>query len=376
MSPQAKPVTAPSSPLALYEARVNTGLLRGDASQQAAIHALDGLYHSITSTAPAARGLYSWFTPRPAPSCGFYLWGEVGRGKSMLMDLFVEAIKQHHPTRRVHFHAFMLDMHKRLHALRGVDSTGDLMPRLIAEIAEETKVLCLDELQVTDVTDAMLLSRLFTGLLDAGVCVLFTSNRKPRDLYLNGLQRDQFLKFVHLIESRLRVMEVKSPNDYRLEQLRAMHHTYVYPRDGEADDFLMETWQRLTGGMESQPLMLEVQGRKLEIEKQAHGVAWLTFGELCVRPLGAADYLTLAKICHTVLLQGIPALTRDSRNEARRFITLIDTLYDHRVKLVATAATPPDEIYPKGDGAFEFHRTASRLFEMQSEQYLAQPHIA
>ncbi len=377
MNPQVKPSILPSAaPLTLYEQRMASGSLNPDSGQQVAMEALSALYDAIIMPKEAPRGLRKLLAPKAALAHGLYLWGEVGRGKSMLMDMFVESFKNTPLTRRVHFHAFMLDIHKRLHALRQMDSTGDLMPRLIEGLASETRVLCLDEFQVTDVTDAMILSRLFSGLMEAGVAVVFTSNRPPRDLYQGGLQREQFMKFVVLVEKHLRIVELKSPHDYRLAQLKAMQRTFMYPRDGKADDFLMEIWEKLTGGAPSQKLKLEVQGRTLVVEKQAHGVAWLTFGELCVRPLGAADYLTLAKVFHTILLQGIPALTPESRNEAKRFVTLIDALYDHRVKLIATAETAPDDIYPKGDGTFEFARTVSRLVEMQSEQYLALAHIS
>lgn len=359
--------------MAQYHRSVASGRLHADPAQQAAAGSLDALYVQLMEQAPrkGLRGLLS----RPRKTVpGLYLWGDVGRGKSMLMDMFVSVIETEKKTRRVHFHAFMLDVHKRLFAFRQVASEQNLLPQLIEEIAGETEVLCLDEMQVHDVTDAMILSRLFSGLMDAGVTVLFTSNRPPRELYQGGLQRDQFLVFVDLLEARIPIVRLDSPNDYRLQQLKAMARTYVYPCDGSADDFLLESWATLTGGASSEPLRLDVQGRTLRLDKHCKGIAWLTFDELCVRPLGASDYLELAEICHTVLLQGIPALSSEYRNEAKRFVTLIDTLYDHRVKLIATAATAPKEIYPAGDGNFEFHRTVSRLMEMQSETYLALPH--
>lgn len=367
------PQVQPTALMMEYDRRIAVGQLREDPAQRAAAYALQTLLTGLTC-APARPGLLARLTGKAPRHNGFYLWGDVGRGKSLLMDMFVETVKPHCPTHRVHFHAFMLDVHKRLHALRQTDGTGDLIPRVVAEIADETRVLCLDELQVTDVTDAMILARLFSLLMEAGVTVLFTSNRPPHQLYQSGLQREQFMQFVALIESRLVIHHLKSPTDYRLEQLRAMQRTYMFPRDIVADEFLFATWQRLTDGAPNEPLKLEVQGRILRVDKHAHGIAWLTFGELCVRPLGANDYLTLAKVCHTLLLQGIPAMTREERNEAKRFVTLIDTLYDQRVKLIATAATAPEGLYPSGDGSFEFARTVSRLIEMQSEQYLALPH--
>jgi len=359
--------------MAQYHRAVASGLLQADPAQLAAAEAINKLYTQLLA-APRIRlfGLLGSDTPKAA---GLYLWGDVGRGKSMLMDMFVAEIKKQKKTRRVHFHAFMLDVHKRLYAFRQVASEQDLLPQLIAEIAGETEVLCLDEMQVHDVTDAMILSRLFSGLMDAGVAVVFTSNRAPNDLYQGGLQREQFVKFIELVEARLPIVELKSPIDYRLQQLKAMAHTYVYPRNDAADDFLLDSWQKLTGGECSEPLRIDVQGRSLRVDKHCKGIAWLTFAELCVRPLGANDYIELAKLCHTLLLQGIPALSPEYRNEAKRFVTLIDAVYDHRVKLIATAATPPDAIYPAGDGNFEFQRTVSRLMEMQSETYLALAHL-
>lgn len=361
----------PNSMRDAYLAKVAASELTLDAGQRRTAELLGELLSRILGEPVKKR----FWQRKAARADGLYLWGSVGRGKSMLMDMFVTQIKALRPTRRVHFHAFMLDVHKRLHQLRQGYGGDDLLPRLIAEIADECRVLCLDEMQVSDVTDAMILSRLFAGLMDAGITVVFTSNRHPRDLYQGGLQREQFLKFVELLENRIAIHHIESPTDYRLQQLAAMQRTYMYPRDGEADDFLVDAWKRLTHGAPSEPLKLEVQGRVLRLDKHAQGVAWLTFAELCVRPLGANDYLTLAKVCHTLILQGIPKLTPEERNEAKRFVTLIDALYDHRVKLVATAATPPDDIYPSGDGTFEFARTASRLHEMQSAAYLALPHL-
>jgi cell division protein ZapE len=366
--------TQASAFMTQYRQAIASGRLTADPAQEQAVKAFDALYQQLVESPPPRR-LFRLFSAPTVSASGLYLWGDVGRGKSMLMDLFSGEIKKHKKTRRVHFHAFMLDVHKRLFCLRQGRAEQDLMPHLIADLAEEAAVLCLDEMQVSDVTDAMILSRLFSGLMDAGVTVVFTSNRPPHELYQGGLQREQFEKFIDLLEERMPIVQLASPTDYRLQQLRAMARTYMYPRDEAADDFLLDSWEKLTGGAPSEPLRIDVQGRVLRIDKQVNGIAWLTFAELCVRPLGANDYLELAKVCHTLLLQGIPALTPDSRNEAKRFVTLIDTLYDHRVKLVATAETAPEDIYPAGDGNFEFHRTVSRLMEMQSEQYLALAHL-
>ncbi|MDX2094652.1 MAG: cell division protein ZapE [Alphaproteobacteria bacterium] len=364
--PQAKPHAF----LIAYEQALRSDTLHADAAQRKVAQAFDRLYGALLDATPRKRRFWQRRLAPTPHAQGLYVSGAVGRGKSMLMDLFVATIHPHYPTRRVHFHAFMRDIHKRLFAYRK-SQQGDALEQVIAELARESRLLCLDELQVTDVTDAMILARLFEGLMDAGVAVVFTSNRAPRELYQGGLQRDQFLKFVALLEKRLPVMRLESAQDYRLAKLKAMQRSYVYPRNDASDDFLLESWAALTAGAPNEPLRIEIDGRVLRVDKYADGVAWLTFGELCLRPLGAGDYLELCQYCHTLLLQGIPKLTREDRNEARRFVTLIDALYDCHVNLIATAETPPEGIYEAGDGNFEFQRTVSRLIEMQSETYMA-----
>jgi cell division protein ZapE len=362
----------PDGFLSVYEAAVTSGALKPDPAQRKAAEAFATLYDQLLQPTTPLKRRWLGLLSAPEQPAGLYVWGDVGRGKSMLMDLFVAEIKQHMPTQRVHFHAFMRDVHKRLFAYR--QTHGDtVMEHVIAELARETKLLCLDELQVSDVTDAMILQKLFSGLMDAGVTVVFTSNRPPKELYQGGLQREQFIKFIELLQSRMPIIKIDSAEDYRLAKLKAMNRTYMYPRNEAADDFVLESWNALTQGAPNEPLRIEVDGRILRVDKHAHGVAWMTFAELCMRPLGTGDYLELCKYCNTLILQGIPKLTKDDRNEARRFVTLIDSLYDTRVKLIATAETPPDGIYEAGDGNFEFQRTVSRLIEMQSEAYLKQP---
>lgn len=375
--PKEHAATAASpSPLAAYEGRVAAGALKSDAGQRRAAERLDALYQLILGhSAAQRRSLMSRLFGREVSTVhGLYLYGQVGRGKSMLMDAFFASLPIKN-KRRVHFHAFMLDVHKRLHAFRQSGTHDDVLPRVVTEIANETQVLCLDEFQVSDVTDAMILSRLFTGLFAEGVWVIMTSNRHPRDLYQGGLQRDQFLQFVALAEVKLEIHSLDSPHDYRLQQLQAMQSTYFYPLGEAADGFLLESWNALTGHETSRRLDIHVQGRVLRIDKHYSGVAWLTFDELCARALGANDYLELATLCHTVLLQNIPAMKFEDRNEAKRFVTLIDALYEHKVKLICTAVCVPDALYPSGDGSFEFQRTVSRLIEMQSASYLALPHL-
>jgi cell division protein ZapE len=357
------------TPLQLYQQRVDSGSLSPDDAQLQAAEALEGLYNYLLLK--AKYGILHRLADNGNHARGLYIWGDVGRGKSMLMDLFVQSITPFRRTKRVHFHAFMRDTHARLHAFRQLRSQADVMPKVIRDIAQETQVLCLDELQVTDVTDAMILARLFSGLIDAGVAIVFTSNRAPRDLYQGGLQREQFLQFVsEVVEGRLEIHELRSEHDYRMEKIAALTRVYMYPRCSAADDFLLESWHYLVGDEQSEPLQLKIHGRNIEIEKHVRGVAWLTFAELCMRPLGASDYLEIVKNIHTLLLQGIPKLSAEQRNEAKRFVTLIDALYDNKIKLICTAQTAPEEIYLGNDGGFEFARTVSRLHEMQSESYL------
>ena len=308
---------------------------------------------------------------------GLYLWGDVGRGKSMLMDLFFDTIP-YPQKKRIHFHAFMRDVHARIFAWRKLksDEREDLVGRVAKEIAQGCKVLCLDEIQVHDVTDAMILSKLFTTLFNMGVVVVFTSNRPPKDLYQGGLQREQFKYFIELCEKRLEIAKLESDTDYRLKQLKALDSTYYHPLGDEADLFLDGLYGKLTQGHASLPVTIEVQGRKLEVERTSGGVAWFTFHDLCERALGAADYIEVAAEFHTVLIQNIPQLTPEYRNEAKRFVTLIDALYEHKTNLICTAAAAPNALYPQGDGSFEFERTVSRLIEMQSEPYLQASHIA
>lgn len=364
------------SPLAAYKMRVGVGQLRSDPAQLYAAERLDILFHAILGAGGAARPslLRRLFVHSKERYHGLYLYGAVGRGKSMLMDLFFACLPMK-KKRRIHFHAFMLDVHHRLHLFRQMDDSDDVLHRVVAALADEVDVLCLDEFQVSDVTDAMILARLFTGLFEKGIWVVMTSNRHPRDLYQGGLQRDQFLKFVALAESRLELVSLSSPTDYRLQQLQSMSRSFVYPLGEEADLFMLHSWELLTGGEASHRLEIHVQGRVLRVEKHYSGIAWLTFDELCNRPLGASDYIALAKLCHTLLLQNVPRMRIEDRNEAKRFVTLIDALYEHKVKLICTADAAPDALYPSGDGSFEFQRTASRLHEMQSAGYLALAHI-
>ena len=304
------------------------------------------------------------------------IYGGVGTGKSMLMDLFF----QHTPApakRRVHFHAFMQEMHDRLHAWRQETKgdKGDPLPKLAGQLADQAWLLCFDEFHVVNIADAMILGRLFESLFERGVVVVATSNWPPDELYSGGLQRERFLPFIELLKQRLDILALDSGKDYRRQRLQDIT-VYHAPLGPAAADQLDEAFARLTEGAAVGPDSLEVKGRSLAVSQAALGVARFTFAELCEAPLGAGDYLAIAARYHTVVLAGVPRLGEDKRNEARRFMTLIDALYEAKVKLVVSAEAPPEKLYPSGHGAVEFERTVSRLQEMRSADYLALPHVA
>ncbi len=367
-----------SGVLAEYDRLVADGELRRDPDQRAAAERLHALATNL-ETLPEKPGLLGrlFGAKPPEPPRGLYVWGAVGRGKSMLMDLFFSKV-QVSPKRRIHFHEFMLDIHERIHRHRET-SGEDPIPAVAGQVAASARLLCFDELQVTNVADAMILSRLFTALLDAGTTVVATSNRPPRDLYKNGLNRQLFLPFIDLLEARLDVLSLNGPTDYRLERLGGMP-TYYVPNGPEATQALSEAFFRLTDfPVEDRAHVpsetIEVPGgRTLFVPKSLKGVAVFSFKRLCGQPLGAADYLAIARHFHTVILVGVPQLGPESRNEAARFVTLIDALYEYKVKLLVAADALPPDLYPAGDGAFEFERTVSRLMEMQSADYLAEGH--
>ena len=348
-----------------YRALLASGELAPDVAQEKATAHLQALEAALREYFP--RGLFS----RAELPMGVYLWGDVGRGKSMLMDLFFSRVPLR-AKRRVHFNAFMVETHARIHEarLRGAD---DPIAAVAKRIADEAVLLCFDEFQVTDVADAMILGRLFERLFELGVVVVATSNTPPRRLYEGGLNRQLFRPFIALIERKLDVVELNGPMDYRLQRL-AQLDTYVTPLCSEADSKMDAAWQRLTDTQHGASQMLAVLGRKLRVPQAAKGVARFTFDDLCGQPLAAPDYLEIARHFHTLLIDRIPVLSPPDRNEARRFILLIDTLYDKQVKLVCSAAALPEQLYPTGDGAEAFRRTASRLHEMQSAEYLALGH--
>ncbi len=361
---------------AAYAELLAAGELKRDRDQQRAVQALDRLASDL---ARRGGGFLKRLFGKSDPVCGVYLWGGVGRGKSMLMDLAFEHIRVE-PRRRVHFHAFMLDVHQRLRTARA-EGKGDPIPPVAESIAAEAKLLCFDEMVINNTADAMILSRLFTALLEEGVAVVTTSNRPPRDLYKDGLNRELFLPFIDLIEQRLHVVELNGPTDYRLDRLAGVDVWHV-PNGPEATAALSKAFFQLTDyPVEDRAKVpseeLDVGGgRTLHVPKSLKGVAVFSFKRLCGEARGAADYLAIAQRFHTVIIVGIPVLGPEKRNEAARFVTLIDALYEHKVKLLAAADAEPSGLYPAGDGRFEFARTVSRLEEMRSAEYLAEGHGA
>ncbi len=346
-----------------WRRRVAEGRLQPDAAQEAAARRLDALCEALRE-----RQGFSLFRRAAPPPGGLYIWGDVGRGKTMLMDLFFAAAPVE-AKRRTHFNRFMVDVHARIHAMRGRAGTADPIAPVARELAAQARLLCFDEFQVTDVADAMILGRLFEALFAENVTVVATSNTAPGHLYEGGLNRQLFLPFIAQIEKRLEVVTLNGPTDYRTQTL-AQIRTWMMPLSDETEAAMNAAWQRLTGTRAGRPAILTVLGRKLVVPQAAKGVARFSFADLCEQPLAAADYLAIARDFHTVLIDHVPQMTPDMRNQARRFTVLIDTLYDEGVKLVASAAAAPEDVYPGGDGAEAFRRTASRLAEMQGEDYL------
>ncbi|MCC6826650.1 MAG: AFG1 family ATPase [Novosphingobium sp.] len=366
-----------TSVLARYEALLASGELRADAEQSDAAERLDRLQRELESAQSGGGLLGKLFAKKREAPRGLYIWGGVGRGKSMLMDLFHDSLKITQ-KRRVHFHAFMLEVHALLREERKKEQ-GDPIPPVAATLARDMRCLAFDEMVVNNSADAMIMSRLFTALIvDHQVTIVTTSNRAPRDLYKDGLNREHFLPFIALIERDLDVLTLNGPVDYRMQRLGGMA-TWHTPLGETATAQVREAFYRLTDYSPEDiahvpSAELDVGGRTLHVPRSLKGVAVFSFKRLCGEARGASDYLAIARAYHTVILVGIPRMGPDNRNEAARFVTLIDALYEHKVKLFVTADAEPDELYAAGDGRFEFERTVSRLNEMQSDDYLALGH--
>ncbi len=370
-------------PLQAYEGLVADGLVQRDPAQEEAARLLQRLDDRLEGYAPkpAPTGWRARLRgdTRVEPPCGLYIHGGVGRGKSMLMDLFFDTAPVA-AKRRVHFNAFMIEIHDRLHRWRksvGSDfdrkrgrHVDDPMPPLARDLAADAWLLCFDEFHVVDIADAMILGRLFSALFDEGVVVVTTSNWAPDDLYKDGLQRVRFLPFIDLLKERLDVYHLDSGVDYRLQRIMGAK-TYHYPLGPAADAAMTRLFDDLTDGAEVAPRTLKVKGRAVTIPKAAGGVAWASFDELCGQPRGAADYLAMAEAFDTLFVTGVRCLTERQKNEAKRFIILVDTLYESRTRLIVSAEAAPQKLYGADSHKLEFDRTVSRLIEMQSKDYLA-----
>jgi cell division protein ZapE len=367
------------APLSIaYRERLRSRALKPDPAQETAVRALSRLEGDLNALGEPSFG-FSLFRAKPAPIRGVYLWGPVGRGKSMLMDLFFDSAPIDR-KRRVHFQAFMAEVHGLIGEWRKGDGPArrerfggakgdDPVAPVAALIAGQARLLCFDEFQVTDIADAMVLGRLFEALFERGVVLVATSNRRPDDLYKDGLNRQLFLPFIEMIKTRLEIVTVGGQTDYRLDRLRSAR-VYFSPLDGAAEAGFDALWRDMLDGAEETGATLEVLGRKLRLPRAAGGLLRASFASLCATALGPQDYLAVAGHFHTVFLEAIPMLSAERRNEARRLVDLIDALYEAGARLVVLAAAEPDVLYPSGDGAFEFERTASRLHEMRSASWL------
>ncbi len=361
-----------------YDQLIANGTLSRDADQHEVAARLDELLVALKkqngqSKSGGWRKLFGkpWRTgPKPK---SLYLWGGVGRGKTMLMDLFF-SVAPVEPKRRIHFHDFMQEVHGLAHDFRNdqakglIDGAQDPIAAAAEQLASEAQILCFDEFQVYDITDAMIIGRLFEALMGEGVVVVATSNTPPGELYKDGLNRNAFMPFIRFLEAEFDTIDLNGPVDYRLNRLTG-EETYHCPLGPGADGRVQWLWNQLTATHKGEPAELTVKGRTVQVPQAARNVARFDFSDLCEQPLGAADFIAIADAYHTVFVEHVPVLTRDMRNEAKRFVTLIDTLYDRGVRLIVSADAPPDGLYREGRHRFEFERTASRLREMQSEDY-------
>jgi cell division protein ZapE len=365
-----------------YAARVAAGEIESDPGQWLAVGRLARLEDELADHRPAASSAsLGWLLARPPQEAprGLYLWGEVGRGKTMLMDMFFAGAPVAN-KRRVHFHEFMAEVHERVRAYRHQLKYGEIADKdpitlTAGALAEETLMICFDEFHVTDIADAMILGRLCEKLFERGLVLVATSNVQPSELYKDGLNRALFLPFIRRIEERLEVVRLDARTDFRLEKLDGLASWHV-PANDQARAAIDLGWRRLAGADGGRPVELGFRGRIIHVPRAGNGAARFGYADLCETPLGAADFVQIARAFHTVVVEDIPVIAAERKNEARRFILLIDTLYDNGVKLIASAAVEPDRLYLGTEGweALEFRRTASRLHEMRAPDYLVLPH--
>jgi len=365
-----------------YQALVSSGAIEPDPAQQEVAEAFADLEERLSRYKPLRKqGLLGrlFADKDDGPPRGLYVHGDVGRGKTMLMDLFFQQSPVEH-KRRAHFHEFMADVHERIYGYRQSIARGeipdaDVIALTASSIFEQAWLLCFDEFHVTDIADAMILGRLFARLFDLGTVVVATSNVAPEDLYKGGLNRSLFVPFIAQIQQRMKVLRLDARTDFRLEKLAGVK-MWLVPADAAAAAALDRAWIKMTGSAPRKPRDIPIKGRALRVPCSAHGVARFCFADICEQPLAASDYLRLARDYHTIMIDRIPVMDYADRNAAKRFITLIDTLYDNGVKLMASAQADPQSLYlaTEGNEAAEFKRTSSRLIEMSSESYLARPH--
>jgi cell division protein ZapE len=353
-----------------YTALLDARGYLADAAQMTAAMALQNLYTNLLSFKVGRSSTFKRLLAPPTPPRGVYFWGGVGRGKSFLMDCFYDSVP-YRRKRRIHFHAFMQQIHRDLEKYKG---EADPMQKLAEQIAREVRLLCFDEFHVSDIADAMILGRLMDGLFAKGVIIVMTSNYPPERLYPNGLHRESFLPTIALLQKHLDVFEVDAGVDYRLRALEQVE-IYHYPAEAGAEKKMLDYFRMVAGEEGKKGGQIEILGRQVDTVRRGHGVIWFDFRTLCGGPRSQNDYLEIARAYHTVLLSHIPKMTQHQASEARRFTWLVDVFYDHRVKLIATADCSPDQLYTEGTQAGEFARTVSRLTEMNSREYLTQPHL-
>lgn len=357
------------APIDLYQSRVDAGVIRDDPYQRGGVMALQRLYNDLLMEEKPGKFGALFRRSKKQFIRGVYLHGPVGRGKSMVMDLFYDSLPDGMAKRRVHFHKFMIGVHDYMHLARQEGRSESALLKFAIQLARDVRVLCFDEFHVVDIADAMILSRLFTALLDSGVVVVATSNWPPERLYEGGLQRDRFMAFIELVQKRFEVAALDGPVDYRMRLLEE-NGVYHWPLGTKTHDWADAMFTELSGGAPVGAEELNVKGRVLPVLQAARGVARFTFSELCERPVGAEDYLAIAGAYHTVFLEGVPKLRYDRRNEAKRLMILVDALYESETRLVITADAPPEKLYFGHDHEFEFQRTVSRLLEMQGHEWL------